>query len=115
MIRIGINAITKYPKISPVRAIPAPWSRPLLLRISEREIWPRMMAAIAAGNKSKPQTPAIKLPMAFPLVSPVSIGNAAGVAVGLDWEVVGAPQRLQNGLFSRSAAPHFEQNIASPC
>jgi hypothetical protein len=66
---------------------------------------------IAAGNKN-PKIPAIKLPMAFPLVSPGSIGNAAGAAVGLGWTVVGAPQVPQNWLFSTSAAPHFEQNIA---
>jgi len=68
-------------------------------KIFDREIWPRVMATIAAGNKSKPKIPVIKLPMAFPLVSPVSIGNAAGAAVGLDSAVVGAHRKSRITYF----------------
>jgi|ERR1022692_724349 hypothetical protein len=107
IMRMGIIEIPKYPNISPVKAIPAPRSRPLLLRISEREMWPRTMATIAAGNKN-PKTPAIKLPIAFPLVSPGPTGNAAGTVVGLGGEV-GAPQLPQNWLLSASVVPQLEQ------
>src|SRR5215831_4400645 len=67
MMRTGIIAIPMYPMISPARAIPSPWRRPWLFRISERDTCPRMIATIAEGMR-KEKKPRIKLAIALPLV-----------------------------------------------
>src|SRR5207253_8611313 len=82
-----------------------------LLRISDRDICPRTMAAIAAGNINKPKIPLTRLAIALPLVSdgdaaPATTGAVAVCAVG-----TGSPHRSQNWLFSPMLFPHLLHNI----
>src|SRR5437879_12278758 len=74
-ISTGIAAIPRYPMISPPSAIPPPLRRPWLFRISEREMCPRMIAAIAEGMR-KEKKPRIKLAMAVDCQS-IQIGRAS--------------------------------------
>jgi hypothetical protein len=68
MIKKGIRATPKYPKISPAIAMPFPFRRPALRFISEYDRWPKTMASIEAGRKMK-KKPRMRLAIALPLVS----------------------------------------------
>src|SRR6267378_4915866 len=91
-------------------AIPSPLSRPALLRISERERCPKMIARIDMGN-TKRKSPQIRLTIAFPLVS----GGAASAEFFTTGAVVADagtsfPQTLQNFSPAATLFPQPEQN-----
>jgi hypothetical protein len=68
MIKKGISATPKYPRISPAMAIPLPLRRPALRFISENDKWPKTTASIDAGSKMK-KMPRMRLAIALPLVA----------------------------------------------
>ena len=74
----GMMVMPRYPSTSPVIAMPRPPMRPADLRISESEIWPRMIAAMEAGRKNV-KIPQTRLAMALPLVGGLpSSGGGVG-------------------------------------
>src|SRR5713226_4870456 len=55
MIKMGIVETHTYPRISPAIAIPAPFNRPALARISARDQWPKTTARMEAGEDNEEQ------------------------------------------------------------
>src|SRR5258708_40304197 len=86
-------------------ARPSPLSRPALLRISERERCPKIIARIDKGN-AKRKTPQAKLAMAFPLVS----GGVPGTGAAVTGAEISLPQTLQNFSPAATSFPEPEQN-----
>src|SRR5216683_2066096 len=84
-------------------AIPCPLSRPALLRISERERCPKIIAKIDKGN-AKRKTPQARLAMA---VVSGGIPVAVAAATGADTSF---PQTLQNLSPAATLFPQPEQN-----
>src|SRR5580700_1306507 len=86
-------------------ATPSPLSRPALLRISERDRCPKMMATIDKGNanRKRPQT---KLTIAFPLVCACT--PTAGVVA--DSAATSLPQTPQNLSPAETSFPQPAQN-----
>jgi hypothetical protein len=70
---IGMKAMPAYPSTSPVIANPLPCSRPALFLMSDREMCPKTIAAMAVG-RAKKKIPRIRLAIAFPLVRGGSVG-----------------------------------------
>src|ERR1700689_996230 len=97
--------------------------RPADLRISERDMWPRIIAAMEGGRK-KVKIPQTRLAIALPLVgaSPVTgggVGNelpetgmGPGAVRAPAPEESGCPHLEQNCPESGLAVPQFRQNIA---
>jgi len=114
MIRTGIMDNPRYPMIKPPNASPDPFKRPALLRISDRDMCPRTMAAIAAGNIIKPKSPLSRLAIALPLVSDgdAAVGTRGPVAICA--VRAGSPHRSQNRLFSPMLFPHLLHSIMDP-
>src|SRR5580692_40260 len=119
-IMMGMMTRPRYPSTRPVMAMPRPPIRPAELRISESEMWPRMIAAMEAGRKNV-KIPQIRLAIALPLVC-ASPGRGGGVAkelpgtgvgpgVGRAAEETGCPHFEQNCPESGLAVPQFRQNI----
>src|SRR5271163_2562580 len=85
--------------------MPSPLSRPALLRMSERDRCPNMIARIDNGNANR-KSPQTKLAIAFPLVSAGAI--AAGViTLGAETSL---PQTLQNFSPADTLLPQLAQN-----
>ena len=81
--------------------------RPADLRISESEMWPRMIAAMEAGRKNV-KIPQTRLAMALPLVG-ASPATGGGVAEELPGTGAGADV-IRAAAEEGSGFPHFEQN-----
>src|SRR5579863_2454977 len=125
----GMAATPRYPITRPAMARPRPFRRPALFLISDREIWPRMIATMQSGNTL--MMPRIRLATALPLVSSARAGagpSAAGPGAdragaegatgetGAGASTAGLPQFAQKRLLSARAAPHFEQvTICASC
>src|SRR5580692_9185352 len=121
-IMLGMMTRPRYPSTRPVMAMPRPPRRPADLRISESEMWPRMIAAMEAGKKTV-KIPQIRLAMALPLVGglPTSGGGVAkeppptapGPVVGraAAAAVSGLPHLEQNCPESGLVVPQFRQNM----
>src|SRR5712675_1773967 len=86
-------------------ARPSPLSRPALLRISERERCPKIIARIDRGN-AKRKTPQAKLAMAFPLVT----GGVPGTVAVVTGAEISLPQTLQNFSPAATSFPQPGQN-----
>src|ERR1700722_583201 len=121
-ITTGMMTRPRYPSTRPGLAMPRPPIRPAELRISESEMWPRIIAAMEAGRKNV-KIPQTRLAMALPLVgaSPVTGAGVAneppgtGVGPGVvraAAEESGCPHFEQNCPESGLAVPQFRQNIA---
>jgi hypothetical protein len=111
MIITGMTDNPRYPMIKPPKASPDPVNRPALLRISDRDMCPRTIAAIAAGNINNPQTPLTKLAIALPLVSDSDGAPGTGGPVTVCAVRTGSPHRSQNWLFSPMVFPHLLHNM----
>src|ERR1700674_782200 len=105
-IMTGMMTRPRYPSTKPVMAMPLPPMRPAELRISESEMWPRIIAAMEAGRKNV-KIPHTMLAIALPLVgaSPVTIGGVANEPAG-----TGAGPGMVRAAAEESGCPHFEQN-----
>src|SRR5580700_2698902 len=93
-------------------AIPSPLSRPALLRISEREMCPKIIARIDIGNANR-KSPQTRLTIALPLVSAGAV--KAGVsATGVVAAGGGAsfPHTRQNFSPAATLFPQPEQNTS---
>src|ERR1035437_823202 len=93
-------------------AIPSPFRRPALLRISDKARWPNTMAA-TKSNGIKNNSPQIRLTMAFPLVSalPSGAGALIGGAAAEPAEAT-RPQARQNLSSAVMLFPQPAQNDA---
>src|SRR5258708_5307452 len=92
-------------------AKPSPFSRPALLRISDKERCPKTTATIEIGKKKK-NSPQIKLTMAFPLVctGASETGGASLADVAAEPETAARPQRRQNLSSAVKLFPQPAQN-----
>ncbi len=81
--------------------------RPADLRISESDIWPRIIAAMEAGRK-KVKIPQTRLAIALPLVgaSPLTGGGAGNELPGTGT----GPGAVRAPAAAESGCPHLEQN-----
>src|SRR5215472_7141235 len=111
---IGIPAIQRYPSTSPAMAIPSPFNRPALLRISDSPRCPKTIAATKAGG-AKNNSPQTRLMTALELVSasprevaPVGVVGLAGIALSC------RPQARQNLSSGSTRFPQVAQICVIP-
>jgi hypothetical protein len=80
----GIASKLIYPMMRPASAKPSPFNLPMLLRMSERDMWPRIIAGIPARIERivRLQIPKMRLATALPSFLASDAVGTPGGAVG---------------------------------
>src|SRR6266851_6441586 len=104
IIMTGNTAMLMYPMISPARAMPAPFRRPRLLLMADRDRCPRMIAGIPAAipkihvmESGMERIPSTRLIVAFVSVWGSTGGSDAGDAISDGGESDGTPGGVPAG------------------